>query len=338
VGAAMRATRRAAELTRKLLAFSRRQVLQPMQVDAGALLRSLADMLRRTLDQRIAIELDEHDECRVVADPGQLESALLNIAINARDAMPAGGVLRFRCAVCDELSVDVGQELLEADRGAQRFVAISISDTGTGMSEATRKRAFEPFYTTKEAGRGTGLGLSTVYGFVKQSRGAITIDSVVDAGTTATLYLPRALGSERLPAGEDDAKAKAIVPPGLHVLLVEDDAEVRNVIRIFLQALGCEVTAAASAEQALAALAPAARFDLLVTDIVLGAGMRGTQLAQEAQRRLPRLAILLMSGFSSELLDADRDSPSDWELLRKPCSRAELASAIAQAIGERPRD
>ena len=184
------------------------------------------------------------------------------------------------------------------------------------MPEQVKERAFEPFFTTKEAGRGTGLGLSTVYGFVKQSRGAITIDSVPGTGTTVTLYIPRPRATDVQPE-EPDAAGEA-VPEGLKVLMVEDDAEVRNVVRTFLGALGCEVTSAASGEQALLALAPNASFDLLLTDIALGPGMRGTQLAAEAQHRFPNLAILLMSGFSTELLDADRDAPPTWELLRKP--------------------
>ncbi len=337
VGAATRATRRAAELTSKLLTFSRRQVLQPTRVDCGALLRSLADMLQRTIDQRIAIELDEQDACMVVADPGQLESAMLNIAINARDAMSAGGSLRFRCAICHYLPVGVRQDLLESGHGADQFVALSIEDTGTGMPDAVKQRAFEPFYTTKEAGRGTGLGLSTVYGFVKQSHGAVSIESVVDEGTTVTLYLPRHLGVAHATVGDEAPGPGRHVVPGLKVLLVEDDIEVRNVIGMFLAGIGCAVTAGSNAEDALEVLLQGASFDLLVTDIALGAGMRGTHLAAQAQRRLPGLSVLLMSGFSSELLDADRDSPSDWELLRKPCSRAELTSAVAKAIGERPR-
>ncbi len=337
VGAATRATRRAAELTSKLLTFSRRQVLQPTRVDCGALLRSLADMLQRTIDQRISIEIDEQDACMVVADPGQLESAMLNIAINARDAMSTGGRLRFRCAICQYLPVGVRQDLLESGHAADQFVALSMEDTGTGMSDAVKQHAFEPFYTTKEAGRGTGLGLSTVYGFVKQSHGAVSIESIVDEGTTVTLYLPRHLSAASKTVDNHQATLGRHVAPGLNVLLVEDDIEVRNVIGIFLAGIGCEVIAKSTAEDALDALLPGVRFDLLVTDIALGAGMRGTQLAAEAQRRLPGLSVLLMSGFSSELLDADRDSPSDWELLRKPCSRAELTSAVAKAIGERPR-
>lgn len=170
VGAASRATRRGAELTGKLLAFSRRQVLQPTVVDAAALLHSLTDMLRRTLDQRIVITLDA-EEALCLADPGQLESALLNVAINARDAMPQGGTLAFVCRAVPSLPAS-----LDAERGPANeagYVAISIADTGSGMPEAVKERAFEPFFTTKESGRGTGLGLSTVYGFAKQSHGAV---------------------------------------------------------------------------------------------------------------------------------------------------------------------
>ncbi len=328
VAAATRATRRAAELTGKLLAFSRRQVLQPTQVDVGAMMRSLADMLRRTLDQRIRIDVEIEDPPpRAVADAGQLESALLNIAINARDAMPTGGILVFRCRVCSSLPLEVRSELADLDAAADRYVLLSITDTGTGMPEGVKERAFEPFFTTKEAGRGTGLGLSTVYGFVKQSRGAVALDSAPGAGTTIELYLPRPAPSAAAPvAGE---RIEAAVRPGLRVLLVEDDVEVRNVVRTFLEGLKCEVSVASSGEQATLVLGRAASFDILLTDIALGAGMRGTELALQAQRRLPELGILLMSGFSAELLDADRDSPQSWELLRKPFSRDDLARAIA---------
>ena len=333
VGAATRASKRGAELTGKLLAFSRRQVLQPRAVDVNTLLQSLADMLRRTLDQRIQIEVDAPPCPPCLADPGQLESALLNIAINARDAMPDGGTLCFRAAPCptlpDVLLADFGRDLTP---GAE-FVAITIGDTGMGMPEAVKERAFEPFFTTKEVGRGTGLGLSTVYGFVRQTKGAVAIDSTTDSalgtGTTVTLYIPsveRAAGTAE-PADSDDR-----VPAGLRVLLVEDDAEVRTVVRSFLETLGCQVTACVSGEQALLAFEPGVPFGLLLTDIALGAGMRGTQLAAAVQARLASLPILLMSGFSAELLDADRDSPPDWELLRKPFSRDELARSITRLL------
>jgi len=331
VGAAARATKRGAELTSKLLAFSRRQVLQPAPVDVSTLLHSLSDMLRRTLDQRIRIEVEAPPACPpVLADPGQLESALLNIAINARDAMPEGGVLRFRADASASLPVEVRRELDDPSAADNHFVAIAIADTGSGMPDEVKERAFEPFFTTKEAGRGTGLGLSTVYGFVKQSKGAIAIDSAPGAGTTVTLFIPRPWTPSAV--AEEDGHAGDAVPPGLKVLLVEDDTEVRIVVRTFLDTLGCKVTLASSAEQALLMLQPEASFDLLLTDIALGAGMRGTQLAQEAQRRFPDMAILLMSGFSAELLDADRDSPPSWELLPKPYTRAQLARAIAKVL------
>jgi PAS domain S-box-containing protein len=192
VAAAGRASRRAAELTGKLLAFSRRQVLQPAPIDVGAMLSALADMLRRTVDQRIRIEVQVSPDCPpVLADPGQLESALLNIAINARDAMPEGGALAFRAMPVDGLPAELRHDLDPKGSPDGRFVAISIADTGAGMSDEVRERAFEPFFTTKEAGRGTGLGLSTVYGFVRQSRGAIDIHSTLGAGTTLTLYIPQ---------------------------------------------------------------------------------------------------------------------------------------------------
>ena len=334
VAAAARASRRGAELTGKLLAFSRRQVLQPSALDVGQLLQSLADMLRRTLDQRIRIEVDVASGCpAVLADPGQLESALLNIAINARDAMREGGRLRFSAQPCSALPAEVRNNLDDPSAPEDGFVAIAIADTGSGMTEAVKQRAFEPFFTTKEVGRGTGLGLSTVYGFVRQSRGALALDSAPGAGTTLTLYLPRPWDTASEAA--DTLQADPALPPGLKVLLVEDDAEVREVVRNFLDTLGCRVSLAASGEQALLSLGPQADFDLLLSDIALGAGMRGTQLAALAQQRLPRLAVLLMSGFSAELLDADRDSPLSWELLRKPYSRGELATAMARLMAAR---
>jgi PAS domain S-box-containing protein len=326
LAAASRAAGRGAELTGKLLAFSRRQMLQPLAVDATAMLQSLADMLRRTLDQRIRIEVDVGSEpLGVLADPGQLEASLLNIAINARDAMPGGGVLRFGAQACDALPVEVAAELDALPNG---FVAIAISDGGSGMSAETRERAFEPFFTTKDVGRGTGLGLSTVYGFVKQSKGAVTLESSVGQGTAVTLYLPRAATA---PVAGDAAHEREL-RQGISVLLVEDDPEVRAVMHRFLETLRCRVVAVGSGEQALLAMDGDARFDLLLSDIALGAGMRGTELASAAQSRAPELAVILMSGFSAELLEADRDAPLGWELLRKPCSREDVARAIARVV------
>ena len=271
----------------------------------------------------------------VLADPGQLESALLNIAINARDAMPDGGKLLFRGEAALELPDQVRRELDGADAAGRRFVTISIADTGCGMPEDVKERAFEPFFTTKEAGRGTGLGLSTVYGFVKQSKGAIAIASRPGFGTVLALYIPEA-SARSIKNGTNTASAEAI-PTGLKVLLVEDDLEVRKVANTFLRQLHCEATSVANAGEALEALERSSSFDLLVTDIALGSGLRGTELAAKAQQRFPRLAILLVSGYSSELLAADADSPPSWQLLRKPYSRSELARAIAGLLVSRPQ-
>jgi PAS domain S-box-containing protein len=333
VGAAARASRRGAELTGKLLAFSRRQVLQPSPVNVQALLTSLSDMLRRTLDQRIRIEVETAPCPPCLADTGQLESALLNIAINARDAMPAGGTLRFHAAPRENLPDELRGEFDSTDAPEHRYVELAISDSGGGMSEEIRERVFEPFFTTKEAGRGTGLGLSTVYGFVKQSHGAIAIDSELGRGTTVTLYIPIATGATG--ASAPNTAGDETLPPGLRVLLVEDDAEVRSVVQGFLRTLGCEVSDCGSGEQALLALATQAPFDLLLSDVALGPGMRGTQLAAQAQERFPALGVLLMSGFSAELLDADRESPPSWELLRKPYARDELARAMIRVLASR---
>ena len=288
-------------------------------------------MLRRTVDQHIRIEVDAQDQSlRAVADPGQLESALLNIAINARDAMPKGGLLRFEARASSIAPPDVERDAAAMRSAGERFVRIAVSDTGSGMSEDVRERAFEPFFTTKPAGRGTGLGLSTVYGFVKQSRGSISIDSTQGVGSIIAMVLPCPRDSDASVEARDPVSIE--LPPGLTVLLVEDEAEVRAVMSTFLRTLGCVVHPVASAEQALAALDGGVSAELLLTDIALGVGMRGTALAREVQRRLPAMRVLLMSGFSSELLDADRDSPSTWELLPKPCTRDELAHAIARVV------
>lgn len=332
VDAASRASRRGAELTSKLLAFSRRQVLQPTAVDVDQLLQSLADMLRRTLDQHIVIEVGSASAVpSALADPGQLEAALLNIAINARDAMPDGGRLRFRAEYRATVPDDIRAEIDAADPPKGGLVAIIVSDDGTGMSAEARERAFEPFFTTKDAGRGTGLGLSTVYGFMKQSKGAVTIDSALGQGTTVTLYIPAA--KEATTTSKAPVHRDRDVPPGLRVLLVEDDLQVRAVMHRFLDSMRCKTESAASGEQAMLALAGDATFDLLVTDIALGAGMRGTELAARVQKLCPGMAVLLMSGYSAELLDADRDAPAAWELLHKPCTREELAQAVARALG-----
>ena len=332
VTAAARASRRGAELTSKLLAFSRRQVLRPSRVDVTAMLQSLADMLRRTLDQRIRIEVEVAPDCPpCLADPGQLESALLNIAINARDAMPEGGQLFFRCRPSPGLPPQAAREMGSAPEAADAYVAISISDTGAGMPEAVKERAFEPFFTTKEAGRGTGLGLSTVYGFVKQSHGAIELDSTPGAGTTVTLHIPSLPEARATDTGGQAVTGQ--LPPGLKVLLVEDEPEVRAVMRTFLDSLGSKVIGCANADQALIRLQAEPDVDVLLSDIALGPGMRGTELAQRARAARPGLAVLLMSGYSTELTQAeDGGKGLRDELLRKPFGKADLAAALTRVL------
>ncbi len=331
VTAAARAARRGAELTGKLLAFSRRQRLQPSAVDVGPMLGSLTEMLKRTLDTRVRIDLNVEEACpATLVDPGQLESALLNIAINARDAMPDGGILHFSARRCDRLPEEIRGEV-DGGESPNGYVAIAVTDSGTGMPDHIKERAFEPFFTTKEVGRGTGLGLSTVYGFVKQSRGAVVLESAPGAGTTIALYLPASLrqgeAADRRPAASHEA-----VMSGMRILLCEDEAEVRNVALRFLEGLGCEVTATSSGEEALALVESGASPDLLLSDVALGPGMRGTRLASLVELLRPGIAVLLLSGYSSELLEADHDSPGRWELLQKPYSRDELVTAIRRAM------
>ena len=333
LAAGARATRRAAELTAKLLAFSRRQVLSPARVDVGAMMVSLADMLRRTLEQHICIEIDVAGAPPCLADPGQLESSLLNLAINARDAMPAGGTLSFRCFSLDRLPVDVAEELGAAPDLPGAYVAIDVADTGVGMSDIVRERAFEPFFTTKELGRGTGLGLSTVYGFVKQSRGALRLDSTPGQGTTLRIVLPRFVDATAPASGLLDAEDS--LAPGLKVILVEDEGEVRNVVRGFLQSLGCTVAEFTHAEPVIASLAELADHELLLSDVALGAGMRGTELARRIRVALPQMAVLLMSGYSSAMLRGDDPQGAAVELLRKPFDREQMARAMARALALR---
>ncbi len=335
LAAAARASRRGAELTSKLLAFSRRQVLSPSRLDTGALLHSLADMLQRTLDPRIRIDCQAAEKLFALVDAGQLESALLNLAINARDAMPEGGRLSFACRRCAEVPLELADEAHSA-HAPPGYIEIDVSDTGHGMSEAVRERAFEPFFTTKEAGRGTGLGLSTVYGFLKQSHGAVRLRTQVGVGTTVTLILPRHRRSEATHAASADLGVA--LPAGLDVLLVEDEPEVRSVVRRQLLALGCVVTEMANAEQALAHLAqggPGARHDLLLTDIALGGGLDGTTLARQVHERWPTMAMQLMSGYATELLQQRGAQPLAAELLRKPFERDALAQALSRALARR---
>ena len=348
VAAATRAGQRGADLTSKLLAFARRLALDPTAVDPIAVLNSLADMLRRTLGENIHVLVQTPASCpRCMVDVVQLESALLNVAVNARDAMPKGGTLVLRCgsgapARATREVADAGQWAVDTNPPTAKWIWLSLTDTGSGMSAEVRDRAFEPFFTTKEAGRGTGLGLATVYGFVKQSHGHVELDSAPGVGTTLTLYLPALTGPATRAADSShvDNTLTAKLPAGLRVLLVEDDAEVRQVAQAFLQSMDCQVVAYASAEAALAELghAPnACAFDLLFSDIMLGTGIDGHELAQRVRIQHPQLAVLLTSGYSRHLAASDMAAGNGPPVLRKPYGRHDLAQAMTQCLRELPR-
>jgi PAS domain S-box-containing protein len=344
VAAASRAGQRGADLTGKLLAFSRRQPLVPTALDPAAVLQSLADMLRRTLGEHMQVQvhaLSGLPHC--LADPVQLEAALLNVAINARDAIQEAqvqsGKLVLRCGAGPLPRAFNSKTSADGPPPAQAGVWFSVQDNGCGMSAEVRERAFEPFFTTKEAGRGTGMGLATVYGFVAQSHGHIQLESTPGQGSTVTLTLPAlaALGGLADTAPADGATPEAAdLPPGLRVLLVEDDADVRAVAQAFLHSMGCHVQACASAEEALKALASGAAVELLFSDITLGAGIDGIELAQRVQQQQPALAVLLCSGYS-RFLAAKTDGARPYgAVLKKPFTRPELAHAIQRSLHRHP--
>ena len=319
IGTALRAVGRGAELTRKLLAFARRQRLAPRASDPGKLLEDLGAMLRRTLGESVQL----HIACppgiaQVYADPGQFEAALVNLALNARDAMPRGGLLTIDAAERCVDEVDAKGELKPGD-----YVVFTVRDTGLGMAPEILARALEPFFTTKEHGKGSGLGLSMVYGFVKQSGGRLAVESQLGYGTTIELYLPaaatgevsNAVASPRLPSRGSEC-----------VLVVEDEDDVRNIAVAFLRSLGYTVRAAGSAEAALEQLGAEADIALLFSDVVLGAGMNGFELAEHARRLRPDLPVLLTSGYEHAV--GDSDHARQFTLLRKPYRREELSAAV----------
>ncbi len=326
-GAIMRASARGAELTQRLLAFSRQQPLRPQAIDLGKLVTGMSDLLRRTLGETIEIEAAVGPGvCIALADPGQLESALLNLALNARDAMPEGGRLTIRCETARLAETDLAQN---AEAKAGDYVVLAVTDTGTGMSPEVREHAFEPFFTTKDVGEGSGLGLSMVYGFAKQSGGHAVINSQVGRGTTVSLYLPRA---EQI-SEPDEAAAFEEVPDGRNetVLVLEDDGDVRATVVTVLEDLGYRVLAVPEADKALEAL-DAEPVEVVLSDVVLTGGMNGREFAEEARRRHPGTKVIFMSGYSAEAGDCTGAPASDRILLNKPFEKGQLARALRQAL------
>jgi len=333
------ALQRAALLTSQLLAFSRRQPLAPELLDAGELIRGLTGMLRRTLGETIDLreEFDE-DLWACSTDRGQLENAILNLALNARDAMPSGGPLQIEAR-----NVHVTPERIEgwydgASPGwdppevpsTRDFVCVVVTDRGQGMDPETRERAFEPFFTTKDVGKGSGLGLSMIYGFAKQSGGHVEIDSTVGAGTTVRIFLPKARPTPVKAAVDEDTEAPDAVARGSmgRVLVVEDDPGARAVAVAFLESLGYSVSAVENGLEALYHLGNEDPVDVLFTDVVLPGGVGGVELAGRAVEANPELRVVFCSGYGE---DSVPDAESILELgplVEKPYSRKDLASVL----------
>jgi PAS domain S-box-containing protein len=318
IDAIRQAAERGRDLTRQLLAFSRRQHLTPVTLDVASLIQEFAPLIRQAVGEAVTVDLALADEplCAHV-DPTQLETALLNLAVNARDAMPDGGMISIRT------SLEVGED--------GEWVAISVRDTGLGMEPDIRERVFEPFFTTKEVGKGSGLGLSQVYGFVSQSDGEVRLDSELGSGSTFCLRLPLST----------DAVACAVRPPAAKVevaggdekiLLVEDDARVLAMTLDVLTDLGYHVTCAANAGEALDALHADREIDLLFTDVVMPGGVSGVALARTARDLRPGLAVLLTSGFMGEGAAAQ---DVEFPLLDKPYDTPSMAAKLRQLLDER---
>jgi len=330
---AMRGAQRAASLTQRLLAFSRRQPLDPKPIDVGRLVVGMSELLRRTLGEQIAIEtVLAGGLWRVLADPNQLEVSILNLAVNARDAMPQGGKLTIETAnaYLDEAYAAAQTEVLPG-----QYMVISISDTGAGMTREVQARAFEPFYTTKDVGQGTGLGLSQVYGFVKQSGGHVKIYSEPGLGTTVKLYLPRLLSDE---GGVAVAEAAALAPrsaDGQTILVVEDDDDVRANTTGILRELGYAVLEAPDAAAALHLLEAHPEIRLLFTDVGLPGGMNGRQLADAARQTRPELKVLFTTGYARNAIVHDGRLDPGVVLIPKPFTYAAVAAKLSDVLEER---
>ena len=331
---AMRGAQRAAALTSRLLAFSRRQALEPKPIDINKYLAGATDFLQRSLGEKIQIEtVGAAGLWQVEVDPNQLEAALVNLAINARDAMPNGGKLTLEGA---NVYVDPAYSELNPELPPGQYVVICVSDTGTGMPPDVIEHAFEPFFTTKELGHGTGLGLSQVYGFVKQSGGHIKIYSELNQGTTIKIYLPRLLGNALNEAQELDDQDLIGGEEAESILLVEDDADVRTYLADVLRGLNYSVVAAPNAEAALEVLQSDRQIDLLLTDIIMP-GSNGRDLGEEAQRLRPGIRILYMTGYSRNAVVHHGRLDEGVDLLQKPVSQAQLAARVRAALDRKVR-
>jgi signal transduction histidine kinase/CheY-like chemotaxis protein len=310
--AIVQASENAAVLTSQLLAFARRQPLKPELVDLAALVAGMTDLLDRTMGERIRIETSFEGTCPVTVDRNQLQSAILNVASNARDAMPDGGTLRISVA-----AVPSGE--------GEAMAAVAIADTGSGMDADTASRIFEPFFTTKKTGKGTGLGLSQVYGFATQSGGDVLVESEPGKGTTVTLLLP--CSNETAPGAAPAEEAELPEQPSAEILVVEDNEDVGHFAETLLTELGHSVTLATSGEQALE-LTRKRDFDVVFSDVVMP-GMGGLRLAEQLALEKPSLPVVLATGYSQEI--------AQWgsggrPVILKPYRLATLSQALADAM------
>lgn len=312
---------RGAKLTRQLLAFSRRQPLAPRPTDVGALVTSMADMLDRTLGETVEVEISrDAGGWTALVDPAQLENAVLNLAINGRDAMPDGG--RLAIAVRHLPVSATGEELIE----------IAVTDSGTGMSEGVLSRVFEPFFSTKPEGRGTGLGLPQVQGFIEQSHGAIAIESTPGRGTTVRLSLPRSAAEAVVETDIDAGDAPR--GAGERILLLEDDEAVRNSVADLLTALGYSVEAAATTREAVLLVEKGRAYDLLLSDVVMPGLPSPPDFARLARAGQPRLKVLFMSGYAENVIVHQGRVDADVHLIQKPYRSDQLARKLRQLLGE----
>ena len=323
---ALQGAQRAATLTSRLLAFSRQQTLSPQGVDANKLVAEMSDFLHRTLGESVSLEtVLAGGLWRTFADPNQIENAILNLALNGRDAMPGGGKLTIETAnaYLDQAYVSGLSEPVEPGQ----YVMIAVGDTGSGMSPQTLERAFDPFFTTKEVGKGTGLGLSQVYGFVRQSSGHVKIYSELGEGTTVKIYLPRYSGAEADTGDQEHALAIVGAIGTERILVVEDDDQLRAHTTEILTELGYEVLSARNAAAALALL-DRHDVDLLFTDVVMPGGTNGRQLAEQAVRRKPGLKVLFTTGYTRNAIVHHGRLDSDVALIGKPFTFSGLAARI----------
>jgi len=322
------AAQRGAELTRHLLAFARRQPLDPKTADLNQLAEAMQPLIHRALPENIALSfIPDPDLGMTEIDAGELDTALLNLAVNARDAMPDGG----------KLTIETANALLDSDYATYNYevtpgeyVMICVSDTGTGMTPDTLQRAFEPFFTTKGIGKGSGLGLSMVFGFTKQSGGHIKIYSELGEGTAIKLYFPRVQGVQQ--STSQPETELVLQGEGEHILIAEDDDLVLKHLDAQLRSLGYRVTAVTSGPEALASLKAHGDIELLLTDIIMPGGMNGRELADRARAEFPSLKVLYTSGYTENAMIHHGRLESGVELLSKPYTRLALANKLRQVI------